>query len=67
MSYATKLLTCIECKKNFVFSIAEQEERASRGYPNEPERCRPCRQARNTRNRHDNDLRAAHHSDSYFR
>ena len=46
MSYKDKTLYCIDCKKNYVFTVENQEYLASKGYPNEPVRCIPCRQAR---------------------
>ncbi len=46
MSYADKVLNCRECGQSFVFTTGEQEFFASRGFTNEPSRCRDCRQAR---------------------
>ena len=46
MSYADKVLTCRDCGQSFVFTTGEQEFFASRGFTNEPTRCRDCRQAR---------------------
>jgi hypothetical protein len=68
MSFAEKLLQCIDCKNIFTFTVEEQEFRSSRGYPNEPGRCHPCRQARkpySTQN--ENSAGTKFHSDSYFR
>jgi hypothetical protein len=68
MSFAEKLLSCIDCKKNFTFSIEEQELRASRGFPNEPGRCPPCRKARKTHSNQDEySARTTTNSDKYFR
>lgn len=68
MSFAEKLLNCTNCKKDFVFSVAEHEMRASRGYPNEPELCHSCRVARKTRStQSENNPRTITHSDKYFR
>ncbi len=46
MSYQDKSITCSDCGSTFVFSSAEQEQFASRGYTNEPKRCPTCREAR---------------------
>ncbi len=46
MSFAAKLLHCVDCHENFTFSVEEQEFHASRGFPNQPGRCPPCRQAK---------------------
>jgi hypothetical protein len=68
MSFAEKLLYCINCKKNFTFTVKEQESRSSRGYPNDPWRCLPCRQARKPQStQSDSSTEIRHHSDSYFR
>lgn len=44
--YQDKTLICKECGKEFVFTAGEQEFYASRGFENEPQRCKPCRDAR---------------------
>lgn len=49
MAFAEKLLQCIDCRKTFTFSVAEQEFHASRGFPNAPCRCPACRLAKKTR------------------
>ena len=46
MSYADKTLTCRDCGQAFVFTSGEQEFHASKGFQNEPSRCRECRAAR---------------------
>ena len=46
MSYADKALTCRECGQEFVFSSGEQEFHASKGFTNEPSRCKDCRSLR---------------------
>jgi CxxC-x17-CxxC domain-containing protein len=48
MSFADKLLCCIDCQKTFTFSAIEQEFHSSRGFPNEPQRCPSCRKAKKT-------------------
>jgi CxxC-x17-CxxC domain-containing protein len=46
MVFQGKTLTCVDCGKNFIFTIEEQEFFASKGYTNEPKRCPACRQKR---------------------
>jgi hypothetical protein len=46
VAYADKTLTCVECKKEFLFSARDQEFHASKGFTNEPKRCPACRQVR---------------------
>lgn len=41
-----KTLTCRDCGVEFVFSAAEQEFYAEKGFTNEPGRCPDCRRAR---------------------
>jgi len=47
--YQDKDIDCVECGAVFVFSAAEQELFAERGYMNEPKRCPTCREARRSR------------------
>ena len=47
--YQDKDIDCVECGAVFVFSAAEQELFAERGYLNEPKRCPTCREARRAR------------------
>jgi len=44
--YQDKTLTCRECGAEFIFSAAEQEFYAEKGFQNEPARCPQCRAAR---------------------
>ena len=44
--YEDKTLICKECGKEFVFTAGEQEFYASKGFENEPQRCKACRDAR---------------------
>jgi len=46
VSYADKVLSCRDCGQSFVFTTGEQEFFASRGFTNDPSRCRDCRMAR---------------------
>ena len=50
--YEDKTLVCKDCGNEFVFTAGEQEFYASRGFENEPQRCKACRDARkqNSRN-----------------
>jgi CxxC-x17-CxxC domain-containing protein len=41
-----KTLTCRDCGSEFLFTVGEQEFYASKGFTNEPVRCKDCRQAR---------------------
>lgn len=41
-----KVLTCVDCGKEFVFTAAEQEFYAQKGFDNEPKRCKDCRAAK---------------------
>lgn len=44
--YNDKTLTCKDCGAEFVFTAGEQEFYASKGFENEPQRCKDCRIAR---------------------
>ena len=44
--YEDKTLVCKDCGNEFVFTAGEQEFYASRGFENEPQRCKACRDAR---------------------
>lgn len=46
MAFADKTLRCVDCGTEFVFTSGEQEFYASKGFANEPQRCRTCRDAR---------------------
>ncbi len=45
-----KTLTCRDCGAEFVFTAAEQEFFAEKGFTNEPGRCPECRAARKQQN-----------------
>lgn len=47
-TYADMALRCVGCGAEFVFTAAEQEFHASRGFTNTPRRCLACRRARRT-------------------
>jgi CxxC-x17-CxxC domain-containing protein len=44
LEFLDKRLTCIGCKREFVFSAGEQEFFAQKQLVNEPKRCTNCRQ-----------------------
>ena len=46
MAYSDRTIACVDCGQNFVFSGAEQEVFANRGFTNDPKRCASCRAAR---------------------
>jgi CxxC-x17-CxxC domain-containing protein len=41
--YQDKNIVCRDCGEEFVFTSGEQEFYASKGFDNEPTRCKPCR------------------------
>ncbi|HTE85019.1 MAG TPA: zinc-ribbon domain-containing protein, partial [Dehalococcoidia bacterium] len=49
MAYVDRTLQCVECGQPFVFTAGDQEFHASKGFTNEPKRCRDCRLARRDR------------------
>lgn len=49
MAYVDRTLQCVECGQPFVFTAGDQEFHASKGFTNEPKRCRDCRMARRDR------------------
>jgi len=46
VSYTDRVMSCVDCAQEFVFTAGEQEFFASRGFTEAPKRCGPCRQAR---------------------
>jgi len=46
MAFEDKVLTCSDCGCEFDHTAEDQERYASRGFTNEPKRCRPCREQR---------------------
>ncbi|MGE5583748.1 MAG: zinc-ribbon domain containing protein [Bacillota bacterium] len=50
MEYQDKTLVCSECGAEFVFTAGEQEFYNSRGFTNEPRRCKACRDSRKQQN-----------------
>ncbi len=49
MAFEDKTLACVECGGDFTFTAEEQEFYQSKGFENEPKRCKPCRTARKQR------------------
>ena len=49
--YQDKTLKCKDCGNDFVFTAGEQEFYASKGFENEPQRCKECRSARKNASR----------------
>lgn len=45
-----KSITCRDCGTEFVFSVAEQEFYAEKGFENDPVRCKECRIRKKNRN-----------------
>lgn len=44
--YQDKTLACKSCGADFVFTAGEQEFYASRGFQNDPQKCKSCRDAK---------------------
>jgi CxxC-x17-CxxC domain-containing protein len=50
MEYRDKILKCVECGAEFVFTAGEQMFFADKGFKNEPKRCKPCKTKRGQSN-----------------
>ncbi len=46
MEYHDKVLTCIDCQAEFIFTSGEQSFYAAKGFRNEPKRCKSCKAGR---------------------
>ncbi|HEV3279854.1 MAG TPA: zinc-ribbon domain containing protein [Terriglobia bacterium] len=46
MSYQDKVLKCVECSGEFVFTARDQLFYAEKGFKNEPKRCKSCKSKR---------------------
>ncbi len=57
--YEDKSLLCKDCGQEFVFTTGEQEFYASRGFENEPQRCKTCRDARKESGRSSREMHTA--------
>ncbi len=40
--FQAKILICVECGEEFIFTVGAQEYFAERGYTEEPRRCKHC-------------------------
>jgi len=49
MEYGDKVVKCMDCGAEFVFTAGEQLFFADKGFKNEPKRCKPCKAKRNQR------------------
>lgn len=49
--FQDKTLVCKDCGKEFVFTAAEQEFYAQKGFTNEPKACKDCRMNRKNKMR----------------
>ena len=57
--FEDKTLVCKECGAEFVFTAREQEFYESKGFENEPQRCKPCRDKRKNAGRAPRELHEA--------
>lgn len=46
MEYRDRVLRCVECGSEFIFSAGEQMFYADKGFKNEPKRCKACKAKR---------------------
>ncbi len=49
MEFRDRVLKCIECGAEFVFTAGEQLFFEDKGFKNEPKRCKPCKAKRSQR------------------
>lgn len=47
MEFRDKILSCVECGTEFVFTAGEQVFFADKGFRHEPKRCKSCKAKRN--------------------
>ena len=40
--FKDKILICIDCREEFVFTVSAQQYFAERGYSEDPKRCKSC-------------------------
>ena len=50
MEYQDRVLKCVECGAEFVFTGGEQMFFADKGFKNEPKRCKACKSKRGASN-----------------
>jgi CxxC-x17-CxxC domain-containing protein len=48
MEYHDRVLKCVECGSEFVFTAGEQAFYADKGFKHEPKRCKSCKSKRGT-------------------
>ncbi len=48
VEYADRILNCVDCGAEFVFTAGEQLFFADKNFKNEPKRCKACKGKRNT-------------------
>jgi CxxC-x17-CxxC domain-containing protein len=46
MEYHDRVLKCVDCGAEFVFTAGEQQFFADKGFKNEPKRCKGCKNRR---------------------
>ncbi|MFQ5694458.1 MAG: zinc-ribbon domain containing protein [Terriglobia bacterium] len=46
MEFRDKLLVCVDCSAEFLFTSGEQMFFADKGFKHEPKRCKPCKTKR---------------------
>lgn len=51
MAFVDRVLTCIDCKVEFMFSAEEQAFFQSKHFNNDPKRCKSCKAKQNGRKR----------------
>jgi CxxC-x17-CxxC domain-containing protein len=44
-----KVLICVDCEQEFIFTAGEQQFFSDKGLRNEPKRCKQCKQKKNDR------------------
>lgn len=49
MEFEDRLIFCVDCREEFVWTAGEQVFFHDKGLKNEPKRCKPCKQAKNER------------------
>jgi len=47
MEFQDKVLVCVDCSAEFVWTAGEQMFFADKGFKHEPRRCKPCKAKRN--------------------
>ena len=57
--FEDKTLKCKDCGAEFVFTAGEQEFYESKGFVNEPQRCKACRDARKNASRANREMHEA--------